>query len=162
MRVRGDEEARIITVEERAAIPLDGLVLGYGPMLPFPAAVAGVLLASPTLADLASMLVVLWGAAILMFLGGVRRGLSFRTPGGPRPSQIAMMLWLFLAGLGALLAPPVLALALLTAGYASLMTLDPIAARRAEAPLYFARLRPPQMAIAAASLAALLAIALLG
>ena len=157
-----DERARTIIVEERPEIPLDGLVLGYGPMLPFPAAVAAALLASPTLADLALVFATLWGAAILMFLGGVRRGLSFRTPGGPRLTQIAMTLWLFLAGLGALLAPPVPALALLTAGYASLVALDPVAARREEAPLYFARLRPPQMAIAAASLAALLAIALLG
>ena len=93
----------------------------------------------------------------------MRRNLSFRTPGGPRLTQIAMMLWLFLAGLGALLAPPTLALGLLLAGYGSPDGARPasIAARRAEAPLYFARLRPPQMAIAVASLAALLLIPLI-
>ena len=37
------------------------------------------------------------------------------------------------------------------------MILDPIAARDGQAPLFFARLRPPQMAIAVASLVALLA-----
>ena len=157
-----DERARTITVEERDAIPLDGLLLGYGPMLPFPAAVAAALLAPADLAATAVSLAILWGAAILMFLGGVRRGLSFRTPGGPRASQLAMMLWLFLAGLGAMVVPPATALGLLTAGYASLMALDPVAARREEVPLYFARLRPPQMAIATASLAALLLIVLLG
>ena len=153
-----DDETRTITVEERAVVPLDGLLLGYGPMLPFPAAVAAMLLGPAALAEVAPALVVLWGAAILMFLGGVRRGLSFRTPGGPRLSQIAMMLWLFLAGLGALMLPGPWALVLLLAGYASLMVLDPIAARREEAPLYFARLRPSQMAIPVASLAALLLI----
>ena len=159
---RTDEQARSFTIEERPAVPLDGLVLGYGPMLPFPASVAALLLAPAGWAALALSLVILWGAAILIFLGGVRRGLSFRTPGGPRLTQIAMMLWLFLAGLGALLAPPTVALVLLLAGYASLMLLDPTAARRTEAPLYFARLRPPQMAIAVASLAALLVIVLVG
>ena len=160
--MKGDEQVRTITVEERSAVPLDGLVLGYGPMLPFPAAVLALLLAPAPWAAAALALVVLWGAAILMFLGGVRRGLSFRTPGGPRASQLAMMLWLFLAGLGAMVAPAAWALALLLAGYASLMVLDPVAARREEAPLYFARLRPPQMAVASVSLAALLAIVLVG
>ncbi len=32
-------------------------------------------------------------------------------------------------------------------GYLSLQVLDPIAARKLEAPLYFARLRPAQMAV---------------
>jgi hypothetical protein len=45
----------------------------------------------------------------------------------------------------------------LLAGHATLMLLDPVAARRGEAPLYFARLRPPQMGLAVASLAFVLA-----
>ena len=68
-----DEQARTITIEERSAVPLDGLVLGYGPMLPFPAAVVAMLFGSPTWAEVAQAAVLLWGAAILMFLGGVRR-----------------------------------------------------------------------------------------
>ena len=40
-------------------------------------------------------------------------------------------------------------------GFVATMVLDPIAARRGQAPLFFARLRPPQIVVA--SLAALLA-----
>jgi hypothetical protein len=59
-----------------------------------------------------------WGSAILIFLGGVRRGLSFRTPGGPTKAQIATMFWLFGLGLLALLSPSTLvALALLLIAY---------------------------------------------
>lgn len=48
------------------------------------------------------------------------------------------------------------ALPLLLAGYVSLAVLDPWAARQGEAPPFFARLRPAQMAIPVACLAALL------
>jgi Protein of unknown function (DUF3429) len=140
-------DSRSETVVERQRIPLDGLIFGYGAMMPFPLAAAAVWLGDAELGALAAAVATIWGGAILIFLAGVRRDLSFRTPGGPRPSQIAMMLWLFLAGLAALVLPPAPALWLLLAGFASLMALDPIAARRDEAPLYFARLRPPQMAI---------------
>ena len=98
-----------------------------------------------------------------MFLGGVRRGLSFRTPGGAaaradRDDAVAVPR----GARGAHGADGPSRSPCSRAAYASLMVLDPIAARRAEAPLYFARLRPPQMAIATASLAALLAVALIG
>ena len=66
------------------------------------------------------------------------------------------MLWLFCLGFTAIvltaLALPVAAAILLLAGYLSLEILDPIAARKLEAPLYFARLRPAQMAIPIACL----------
>jgi hypothetical protein len=147
---------RRIAVEEEAAIPLDGLLLGYGAMLPFPFAVAAILFGDPAASALAGSALQLWASAILLFLSGVRRGLSFRTPGGPRIAQIAMSLWLFAAGLAALGLPPAAAAGVQLAGYASLLVLDPIAARREEAPLYFARLRPVQMTIPVGSLALLL------
>ena len=146
-----------MTVEERATIPLDGLVFAFGAMVPFPVGAVVAWLAEGATAVLAASLTTMWGAAILIFLSGVRRGLSFRTPGGPRGRQLGIMLWLFCAGLGALLVPVVLALSLLFAGYLSLLVLDPLAAHRDEAPLYFARLRPWQMAIPVASLGLLLA-----
>jgi hypothetical protein len=106
----------------------------------------------------------LWGCAILLFLSGVRRGLSFRTEGGPTWVQIATMLGLFLLGFGGLvllflgaLRP---ALALLIVGFTGVAILDPIAARRGEAPLFFARLRPFQIPIAIVSLCALFALTL--
>ena len=61
------------------------------------------------------------------------------------------MLWLFCLGFGATiltaLVLPLPASLLLLLGFLSLGILDPIAARSLEAPLYFARLRPAQMAI---------------
>ena len=70
--------------------------------------------------------------------------------------QLVFMLWLFLLGLAALVTDPAIGLIGLLLGYISLMVLDPRAARREEAPLYFKRLRPLQMAVPVASLAAIL------
>lgn len=47
------------------------------------------------------------------------------------------------------------AFALLSLVYASLAVIDPVSAERAEAPLWFRRLRPGQMTLAAAGLAGL-------
>ncbi len=76
--------------------------------------------------------------------------------GSGNQARVAMMLWLFLAGLAALMLPPRPALWPLLAGFASLLLLDPIAARREEAPLYFARLRPSQMLVPVISLGVIL------
>ena len=66
------------------------------------------------------------------------------------------MLGLFCLGFAAIvstaLALPIVAAILLLLGYLGLEILDPIAARKLEAPLYFARLRPAQMAIPVACL----------
>lgn len=144
---------RWIEIAEHPSVPADGVLLGYGAMLPFPVALVVIWLGPEASSVLAVAALRLWGAAILIFLAGVRRGLSFRTPGGPRPAQLAMAFWLFAAGLAVLALPPAAGFALQLAGYGSLLVLDPIAARRAEAPLYFARLRPVQMAIPVTSLA---------
>ncbi len=151
------KQERELRLAESDRLPSLGLALGTGAMLPFPLLALGGWLGW----DGAIGWAVLWGAAILCFLSGVRRGLSFRTPGGPRPAQLGVFGWLFGAGFLALALPwPVPAMALLVAGYASLIWLDPAAARRREAPLYFERLRPWQMAIPVAGLLALLPVAL--
>lgn len=144
------------------APPALSLVFGYGPMLPIAAAGIAAWTASGGAARIALALGMAWAAAILLFLAGVRRGLAFRTPGGERVSQMATMIWLFLLGLGAMLAilpSPVIATVLLAIGYASIAILDPIAARREEAPAHFARLRPPQMAVGLCGIVALFAFA---
>ena len=101
----------------------------------------------------------LWGAAILTFLAGARRGVSFRQPGGPTLSQLLTMLWVFCLGFGAIVATvwayTLTATALEIVGYLSLAVLDPIAARNGEAPLFFASLRPIQMTIPIVALLAL-------
>ncbi|MBB4857906.1 hypothetical protein HNO88_001220 [Novosphingobium chloroacetimidivorans] len=124
--------------------PLLELLLGYGPALVILAAGALALAGLPYALTFGS----LWAAAILIFLAGVVRGLSFFTEGGPRLSQVAVMMVRFSCGLVSLVLPPVLAMPVLAAGYLSSLVYDPFAARNGAAPRYFARLRPPQMAIA--------------
>lgn len=97
----------------------------------------------------------LWGAAVALFLSGVRRGLSFRMPGGWTRAQLGAFAWLFWAGLASLVLPLNAAFALLSLVYASLAVIDPVSAERAEVPLWFRRLRPGQMTLAAAGLAGL-------
>ena len=134
--------------------PLD-LLLGYGPAALLPLlGLAAWVLAVPQ-AEVPVALAQLWAAAILVFLAGVRRGLSFVTPGGARPIQIVTMIWLFGLGLIGLALRPPIAFPALVIGYGSVALLDPRAARRGEVPAYFARLRPPQMALALAGLIAL-------
>ncbi len=156
MAVQDGQAAPVrFTIEERPEVPVLGLLLGGVAMVPF-ALLAGLLWLGPAVwAPAALRWLVCWGAAILAFLSGVRRGLSFRTPGGERAVQIATMAWLYLLAIAALLVTaPVVALALLMAGFLSIAVLDPAAARRQEAPLFFARLRPVQMTVPLAGLAA--------
>jgi hypothetical protein len=142
-------------IEESPQAPLLGLVFGWIAMLPFAfGAVASWALPDSRHAVAAT---ITWGGAILAFLAGVRRGLSFRTPGGEDSAQIATMLALFLLALGALSAArPVVSVVLLLIGYAAIAILDPIAAAHRQAPLFFAHLRPAQMLVPIGGLAAIL------
>ncbi|MGN6375936.1 MAG: DUF3429 domain-containing protein [Sphingomonas sp.] len=125
-------------------------------MLGFPLLALVAWLAPPPWPAIALAVAQGWGGVLLVFLAGVRRGLSFFTGGGPRPAQIATMVWLFLLGCAALLVAPLIAFPLLVVGYGSIALLDPPAARRGEAPAFFAQLRPPQMGVALIGLVALL------
>ncbi|MEW9854702.1 DUF3429 domain-containing protein [Novosphingobium sp. M1R2S20] len=129
-------------------IPLLSLLLGYGPVLII--LLAGVAFLFDRL--WAVRFGQLWAAAILIFLAGVVRGLSFFTEGGPRMTQLLMMLLRFLCGIGGLIISPPFAFGILGLGYLSIPFYDARAARTGAAPRYFARLRPPQMAIALAGL----------
>ncbi|MCJ2034825.1 DUF3429 domain-containing protein [Methylobacterium sp. J-068] len=158
-------DSRTLRVTEPRAVPWLSIVFGYGPMLPFLAGAAVAWLRpGDALAEVASALTILWGCAILLFLSGVRRGVSFRTEGGATLAQIATMLGLFGLGFTALvfatLDQAVAALILLILGFAGITVLDPIAARRGEAPLFFARLRPAQIPLAILGLSALLVLKL--
>ncbi|GJD77573.1 DUF3429 domain-containing protein [Methylobacterium gregans] len=157
---------RTLVTEEPRETPWLSVVFGYGPMLPFVAGAAAAWWQRGQWDELILLATILYGAAILLFLSGVRRGVSFRTEGGPTFMQIATMLGLFCLGLGALLTVVILgnrviALDLLIAGFVAIAILDPIAARRGEAPLFFARLRPLQIPIAVLSLVALLVLKLM-
>ncbi|HQT76447.1 MAG: hypothetical protein B7Z80_05420 [Rhodospirillales bacterium 20-64-7] len=149
-------DTRTFTVTEPRQVPALSLLLGFGAMIPLAAgAILTWVLPEPG-SGLARGAALMWGSAILLFLSGVRRGVSFRTPAGPTVAQILTMLWLFALGLVALpLLPGPLAPVPLLLGYLSIAVLDPIAARRNETSLFFARLRPVQMAIPVISLLAM-------
>jgi len=137
--------------------PWESLVLAYAAMVPILAGAMACLLLHGNEAALAVHLTVTWSGAVLCFLSGVRRGLSFRQPGGPLLSQLAAMLWLFVLGVASLLSPlRVFSLVLQILGYATMAFYDPMAAREGEAPRYFQRLRPMQMVIPITSLALIL------
>lgn len=138
----------------------DRIVFGFGPMLPLVAAALGAsLLPAPWPAH-AQALAILYGALILAFVAGVRRGYGFGVPRVATGTAIAAMLAYFVpAGLAVLLdwaGRPVAAIAILALGYAAVLLLDRRAANAGDALADFARLRPPQMAIAIISLLALL------
>ena len=135
--------------------PWVSLVLAYAAMLPIPAGVVWSLTHGHEV-GLSVRLTIDWAGGVLCFLAGVRRGLSFRQPGGPTLLQLTTMFWLFVLGVSSLLSPWVLvSLLLQIAGYGTLAVADPIAARRREVPIYFRRLRPVQMLVPTASLAVL-------
>ena len=141
---------------DRARIPRLSLVLGFGPMLLLALAAAGAWLAPAGWRHLASVGGWLWGCAILCFLAGAERGMSFRMDDSSERSQVASALALFALAFAAFLAPPPIAFALLACGYGGIGVVDRGAARRRLAPPHFAALRPAQAAIAVVSLLALL------
>ena len=145
------------TEDPQTHTPPVGLVLAYAAMLPLVAGAVAIWFL-PALASIILHATLTWAGALLCFFSGVRRGLSFRQPGGPTLSQLATMLLFFVLGAAALLSPwPLVSVLLLLAGYLAMIVLDPIAARRGEAPRYLARLRPAQLLLPLASLASVLA-----
>lgn len=109
--------------------------------------------------DLMPDLAALWGALILAFVAGVRRGFGFGAPdASTRAELVAMLVYFVPAGVALLLAwvrYRLASLLLLAAGYALVGLLDARAARRGDAPAHFALLRPVQMMIPVLSLIAL-------
>ncbi|AWN40993.1 DUF3429 domain-containing protein [Methylobacterium durans] len=164
--MRQDATGRTVTAHEPRETPWLSVVLGYGPMLPILAGAAAAWALPGEAGRLAGTLAILWANAILLFLSGVRRGVSFRTEGGPTAMQIGTMMLLFSLGFAALAAlqfgRETGAIALLVLGFGAVAVLDPIAAARGEAPLFFARLRPLQIPIGLAGLLGLLTLKLSG
>ena len=99
----------------------------------------------------------LWGTAILVFLAGAERGLSFRPDDSSEPRQVVSALALFTLAFGSLLSPPPIAFTMLACGYGGLAIVDRAASRRGLAPPHFAALRPVQALVAVPALLALLA-----
>jgi hypothetical protein len=159
-----DPEPRRVEVLENGEIPRLDILFGFGPTVPFVFGVVAALWFPEPWDVVGLQLTAMWGSAILLFLAGVRRGLSFRTEGGPTWRQMATMLVLFGLGLFSLAAvwldAVLWALVLLLVGYSTVLVLDPIAARLGEAPLYFGPLRRLQMPIIVLSLIVSVVIAI--
>lgn len=135
--------------------PAASLLLGYGAMLPLILAAIGAWVMPRAWPVAAVHLAVIWAALILAFVGGVRRGFGFATPGaGTAAEATAGIVYFTLGGLALLLMPYAwLALWPLVVGFVLVALLDRQAARRGLAPAHFAALRLPQMLIGAAALA---------
>lgn len=79
----------------RRDTPALSLLLGYGPVV----LVLLLALLAWTGIAWAAPLAQVWAAAILIFIAGGTRGLSFFTHDGPRLWQPAVMLWRFVCGI---------------------------------------------------------------
>lgn len=134
-------------------IPPVSRVFGFGPVLPLVAAGAGPWLV-PRSGPLAIQCAIVWAAAILVFVGGVRRGVAFARPAATASALVAGALYLLLAVAALLVPQPSTALALLIVGYAAAALLDRRAALAGDAPAHLARLRPPQLLLGTAGLVA--------
>lgn len=137
------------------SIPIDSLVFGFGPMLPLAAAGIGVWTLPGGWPAIAIQCAIIWAALILAFIGGVRRGFGFGRPdASTRAEIVAAMLYFTIAGAALLVPRAAIALSLLAAGFALAALLDRRGAIAGDAPAHFARLRPPQLLIGCAGLAA--------
>jgi hypothetical protein len=145
-----ESDTRRLDLIESASIPRDGMLLGWAAMAPFPLLAAALWAVEGSAADMVAQGARLWGGALILFFSGVRRGLSFRTENGPTWRQLVVFALLFFGGLVVLILPAKTALLLVAVAFATLGVEDRRAARRGEVPLYFSRLRPPQMTSAAA------------
>ena len=138
--------------------PLASLALAYAATVPILAGASASLVLEGDSGEQAKHLTIRWSAAVLCFLSGVRRGLSFRQPGGSTAAEGATMVSAFVIGAASCLVPPGrFALSLLLVGFGGLGAADVRAGRTGEAPAYFSRLRPAQMLISLVGLGAMLA-----
>ena len=141
---------------QRTTIPLNSLIFGYGPMIPFILAATGFWTLPVPWPALAVWLVVVWGALILCFVGGVRRGFGFGSDRASTLVEIATMLVYFtIAGVALILPWPRASLFLLAIGFATAAICDTRAAQSGNAPAHFAALRIPQFATATLCLLAI-------
>ena len=142
---------------EPAGSPRIDRLFAYGAMLPLIAGTLALWFAPEAQSFLALNLTLFWGASVLLFIAGVRRGASLSQPGGAAIAEIVAMLGLFLAGVASLVATiwafPLVAALLQIAGFAGLAILDLVAAPN-DGPLPVERLRSAQICVLVAVLAA--------
>lgn len=136
-------------------VPRVSVVFGYGPMLPLVAAGLGAWVLPQPWPLITIQLAIAWAALILAFIAGVRRGFGFGQDRASTTAEIVAAGGYILLALAALVVPRAsVALAVLIVGYLLAALLDTRAAIVGNAPRHFARLRPPQLLLGAAGLAA--------
>jgi hypothetical protein len=130
-------------VSSAKRIPAAAMALGLGGLVPFAAGAAALWLPLPWLTpDAGLRLIVVYGAIILSFLGGIRWGVALGPYDTARQSRdFAASVLGALAGLAAVFLPPVPALALLIAGFLSQALWDVTSAEAGRLPGWFGRLR---------------------
>lgn len=137
-------------------IPRPALYLGAAGLIPF----IGLSIASALLPDVrqgqAMIALVLYGAVILSFLGGVHWGLEMarqQTAGGPiSPLRLGISVLPSLVAWAALALPGDYVLAGLCAGFIGMLAYDLHAARRGTVPPWYPKLRIPLTLVVCLSL----------
>ena len=133
---------------------------GWGWTAPAPLFLAAILswAGTPAISSLAITGAMLWGAATLAYLAGVRRGLAHGGPGDASFAELLITVVVFALAIGSMLTvAPVRSLALLILGFAALALLARRDRRRAGTTPAAALVRLGQMGLAAASLLAIAA-----
>ena len=144
-----------------ARIPLAALLLGLAGLIPFAAGAVSLWASVPLLpAETGLRLVVIYGAIILSFLGGIRWGTAIGPyDAGRQAPEFAASVMGSLAGLSAAFLPAIPALALLIAGFLVQGLWDVMSVDSGRLPGWFGRLRMILTAgVVVALVAALLAV----
>ena len=142
-------------------IPVAALVLGLAGLIPFAAGAASLWVRLPLLPpETGLQLVVVYGAIILSFLGGIRWGTAIGPyDAGRQAPEFAASVMGSLAGLSAAFLPAIPALALLIAGFLVQGLWDVMSVDSGRLPVWFGRLRMILTAgVVVALVAALLAV----
>ncbi|MDX6751716.1 DUF3429 domain-containing protein [Geminicoccaceae bacterium 1502E] len=126
--------------EQHDDVPKVALLLGWLGVLPFAAALAGIALGDFT-AHLANAVLLIYGAVILSFMGGVQWGLAMAAGSGP--ARYVASVVPALAGWAAVHLSSDGGKLLLAAAFLGLMLHDQRTAAAGEAPAWYPRLRRP-------------------
>lgn len=125
------------------SIPGAALALGLAGLLPFAAGALALWVALPVLTPaLGLQLVIVYGAIILSFLGGIRWGTAIGPYDTRRQGlEFSASVLGSLAGLAAIFIPPVPALTLLIAGFLMQALWDVLSVEAGRLPAWFGKLR---------------------
>ena len=141
------------------SVPKPALWLGASGALPFVACAIASLAAPELLAGQATVALIAYGAVILSFLGGVHWGMAIAIAGpgwgqSPPARRLIVSVIPSLVAWAALLVAVKPALYLLAVSFLAMLFIDMTAARQAEAPGWYPRLRLPLTLTVVASLIA--------